>query len=197
MKNMSLSRRTFFAASLIIFGVIGRLLLEDLPNIETLTVVSLLAGSLLGGPWTFIVGLASVAISDMVIGNTMIFLYTWSAWLFMGVFGWVLRRRPKRIFWHTLELTGMGICGNVFFYLWTNFGVWQLGGLYPHTAKGLVMSYLMGLPFLQLQLLSTLVIVPLVSVVALPLWKTLVASGRIKKSQLATVTSARNARNEQ
>lgn len=161
---------------LITFGAVGRLLLQDLPNIETITVVSLLAGSLLGGVWTFVVGLAVVGLTDMVIGNTSIALYTWSAWAVMGVFGWVVRHGRvrhgrSRVLRHAAVLTGMGLLGNVFFYLWTNFGVWHVGGLYPHTVDGLVLSYVMGLPFLKYQLLSTLMIVPALSVVALRAWK--------------------------
>lgn len=161
------------AAILILFGSVGRYLLKDIPNVETITVVSLLAGSLLGGVWTVVVGLAVVATTDMIIGNTSILFYTWSAWAAMGVLGWVLRKREKKPLRHALELTGMGVLGNVFFYLWTNFGVWHIGGLYPHTLNGLMQSYIMGLPFLKYQLISTLLIVPSVSVVALTAWNLL------------------------
>lgn len=163
------------AVVLIAFGAVGRLLLQDLPNIETITVVSLLAGSLLGGVWTFAVGLAVVGLTDMVIGNTSIALYTWSAWLVMGVFGWIVRRGRGRVLRHAAVLTGMGLLGNAFFYAWTNFGVWHIGGLYPHTFDGLMLSYAMGLPFLKYQLLSTVMIVPAVSVVALWVWKKIAA----------------------
>ncbi len=159
------------AVVLIAFGAVGRLLLQDMPNIETITVVSLLAGSLLGGVWTVVVGLAVVAVTDMVIGNTAIALFTWSAWAVMGVFGWMVRRGRGRVLRHAAALTGMGLLGNAFFYAWTNFGVWHIGGLYSHTFDGLMLSYIMGLPFLKYQLLSTLMFVPGVSVVALVLWR--------------------------
>jgi hypothetical protein len=163
------------AAALIGFGATGRYLLQDLPNIETITVVSLLAGSLLGGIYTVIVGLSVVAITDIAIGNTAILLYTWSAWAAMGAFGWVLRKRNKKPLRHSLELTGAGLAGTLFFYAWTNFGVWHLGGLYPHTVAGLLQSYLMGLPFLKYQLIGTLLIVPSVSFIALAAWNRLPA----------------------
>ncbi|MBI2411324.1 MAG: hypothetical protein HYV32_05525 [Candidatus Kerfeldbacteria bacterium] len=166
-------KKLITVAILILFGAVGRYLLKDIPNIETITVVSLLAGSLLGGVWTLVVGLAVVATTDMLIGNTSILLYTWSAWTAMGVFGWVLRKREKKPFRHALALTGMGILGNVFFYLLTNFGVWHIGGLYPHTLNGLAQSYIMGLPFLKYQFISTLIIVPSVSIVALTVWNAL------------------------
>ena len=159
------------AALLISLGAVSRYLLRDIPNVETITVVTLLAGSLLGGPWTFTVGLLTIGITDIAIGNTNILLYTWSAWALMGVLGWFLRNRSKKPLRHSLELTGMGFIGNLFFFLFTNFGVWHLSGLYPHTANGLVMSYIAGLPFLKMQLLGTAIIVPIVSVIALTAWK--------------------------
>lgn len=155
---------------LIVFGSLGRYLLQDVPNIETITVVSLLAGSLLGGRWTLIVGLSTVAITDILIGNTAILLYTWSAWAAMGVFGWLLRHRSKKPLRHALELTGMGFLANIAFFLWTNLGVWHIGGLYDHTLSGLLASYAAGLPFLKMQMLGTAIIVPTVSVVALLAW---------------------------
>lgn len=162
--------KIFTAVLLIAFGAIGRYLLKDIPNVETITTVTLLAGSLLGGPWTFVVGLVTVGITDIAIGNTNILLYTWSAWAAMGFFGWVLRKREKKPLRHSLELTGMGLLGNIFFYVWTNFGVWQLSGMYAKTWEGLVACYIAAIPFLKMQLLSTVMIVPLVSVVTLYVW---------------------------
>ncbi|MFH1426834.1 MAG: DUF6580 family putative transport protein [Candidatus Kerfeldbacteria bacterium] len=159
------------AVVLIAFGAGGRYLLKDVPNIETITVVALLAGSLLGGVWTIIVGLVVVAITDIFIGNTSIMLYTWSAWAAVGLFGWAVRKRGKTPLRHSFELTGMGLFANVFFYAWTNFGVWQMGWMYPKTLDGLVMSYVAGLPFLKYQMIGTLIIVPSVSFIALHAWK--------------------------
>ncbi len=169
-KNQFSKTKLITAIALIAFGAGGRYLLQDIPNIETITVVSLLAGSLLGGVWTMTVGLLVVAITDMAIGNTSIMLYTWTAWAAMGVLGYALRKREKKVFRHSMELTGMGLVGTLLFYAWTNFGVWQLGGLYAPTMDGLMASYVAGIPFLRMQLLSTLVIVPSVSIVALTAW---------------------------
>jgi hypothetical protein len=170
MNNTFSKKNILTAIALITFGATGRILLQDLPNIETIMVVSLLAGVLLGGPWTLIVGLSTIAITDAAIGNTSILLYTWSAWAVMGVFGWMLRNRTKNARRLSLELTGMGILGTLFFFLWSNFGVWQIGGLYPATFDGLVQSYVAALPFLRMHMISTLLIVPTVSFVALKIW---------------------------
>ena len=174
------------AVAFIIFGSVSRYLLQDFPNIETITVVSLLAGSLLGGVWTIAVGLIVVAVTDMAIGNTIIFAYTWSAWAVMGFFGYALRNREKKTIRHSLELTGMGLLGVLFFYVWTNFGVWHVGRLYPHTLAGLTASYVAGIPFLKYQLLGTLMIVPVVSAAAIAVWN------RVAQHVSATQTASQH-----
>jgi hypothetical protein len=52
-----------------------------------------------------------------------------------------------------------GATSSFFFYLWTNFGVWWQGW-YPPTLSGLFQSYWWGLPFLKLNLLSNLLLIP-------------------------------------
>ncbi|EKD75966.1 MAG: hypothetical protein ACD_43C00269G0009, partial [uncultured bacterium] len=166
-KNISL------AALLIVLGIAGRMALLAYPNIETLMVVSILAGTVLGWRWGVVVSLFSVIGSDMIIGNTAILLYTWSAWLIIGSASALGRRdQAKTQVWsNTLRNTGLGVFGTLFFYAWTNFGVWHIGGLYPHTLAGLLLSYINALPFLHNQLLGNLFIVPAVSVSVLTVWK--------------------------
>lgn len=160
--------RLILAIILIIFGSVGRILLLDLPNVETLTVTALLAGSVLSGGYTLIVPLAMIAITDIIIGNTSIMFFTWSAWAIIGIFGWFLRKQKKSPLKFSLKLMGLGIGSSFFFYLWTNFGVWLLWPqMYPHTPAGLLQSYIMGLPFLRMNLVGNLIIVPVVSFIFL------------------------------
>lgn len=51
---------------------------------------------------------------------------------------------------------------SLFFYFYTNFGVWFLDafGMYPKTLTGLIECYVMGLPFLRLNLLGNLLFIP-------------------------------------
>lgn len=160
-------KNIILASALIVLGIVGRMTLLSYPNIETLMAVSILAGTLLGWRWGAVVSLFSVIGSDMMIGNTAILLYTWSAWLAIGAVSAVAHRRHgKTEVWSgALRNTGLGVAGTLFFYLWTNFGVWHIGGLYPHTVDGLVLSYVNGLPFLRNQLLGNLLIVPGLSLV--------------------------------
>lgn len=161
------------AIALIAFGVVTRLLLKDLPNIETVTVTALLAGSMLGGAYAMIVALGVMAITDIIIGNDLILVFTWSAFAIIGLFGVILYKKKKMNFKYILQMTGLGMVVSIFFYLFTNFGVWLLWPqMYSHTWQGLIQCYVMGLPFLKYNFLGNLVIVPVVTsvVVYAPAW---------------------------
>jgi hypothetical protein len=151
------------AAVLILFGIFGRFFriyfLPDLYNVEPITFATLLAGALLGGGWGLFVPLSIVAITDIFLGNSPILYFTWSAWATIGLSGLILRKSKKEKFSFGFKMTALGIGASLFFYLWTNFGVWLLGDLYPKTFEGLVLCYIMGLPFLKLNLLGNLVII--------------------------------------
>lgn len=174
MKNPKI--RFIVAFVLIALGVGGRLIrihyFPGLYNVEPFTAMSLLAGAMLGGGYALTVPLSMVALSDMVIGNTPIMIFTWSAWAVIGILGMVLCKRKSPTIRFSLELTGMGIVASLFFYLWTNFGVWLIDGIYAHTFAGLLQSYIMGLPFLKNDIYGNLVIVPVVSLAAILVWKT-------------------------
>jgi len=152
--------RIGIALALIAAGAGGRIILQDVPNVETIMVATILAGSLLGGRWGLVVGLGAVALSDAFIGNTNIMLFTWTAWAIIGFSALLLHRSNKTSWTFVPKAAGMGIGAVLLFYLWTNFGVWFLAGMYAPTFDGLIQSYTMALPFLRFHLLSTLVSVP-------------------------------------
>lgn len=154
------------ALALLAFAVLGRLLLLNLPNVETLTAASLIGAAYLGKRYAVALPLLAVAISDAIIGNTPIFLFTWSAWAAIGVMGFALRKSTGTVGKFTAAATGMGMVSTLFFFVWTNFGVWAMDGMYPMTAAGLVQSYVMGLPFLKFHILGNLMVVPITSYIA-------------------------------
>jgi hypothetical protein len=138
------------------------------PNIELVTMAMLLSAFYLGKKQSFWLTFAIIAFTDRVIGNSNIFLFTWSGFLLPALFANGIIRKlttssklltAKKMF-TVLPLAIMGIGSNIFFYLWTNFGVWLLSSMYPHTAAGLVQSYINALPFLRYQTISTLLFVP-------------------------------------
>lgn len=152
------------ALGLILAGSVIRLMIHG-ENVEVMTAVSLFAGMLLGGWLAVAVSLATIAITDMVIGNSPILLFTWSAWAMIAMAGVLLRGKAGKIGKFTLQTTGLGVLAVLGFYLWTNFGVWLLGQgeWYPYTVQGLLNSYYMGLPFLRNQLVANVVILPFIA----------------------------------
>lgn len=151
--------RRFLVASLLVSLALGERLFFDLgPNVELVTTASLLAGVYLGFPYAFLVPLTTLVVSDVFLGNTLIVIFTWSAYLVTGLLGLGLRSANLKRLTLVSSATGLSLLSSFFFYLWTNFGVW-LQGWYPLTLNGLAQSYLMGVPFLRLNLLGNLFIV--------------------------------------
>ena len=163
------------AAALIALGVLGRVALRPfVPEGSALIafdlfaiigIISVLAGVLLGGYYSLIVPLSAMAVSDAILGNGMIFVFTWSGFAMMGVLGLQARksRAPDATF--GLRLTGIGVAGILAFDVWTNVGWWAL--FYPHNAGGLAACFAMALPFMIGHVLTTAAVLPTVSLAAL------------------------------
>ena len=159
---------------IIVFAVIGRIFMVELfqiPNLEIITAFSLIAGVILGGIFTFLIPLSIIAITDIYLGNTSILYFTWSAFIFIGIFGSLLRKHKSFSFQFITKMTGVGIVSSLFFYLYTNFGWWLISGMYSYTWQGLIQCYAMGLPFLKNSLLGNLFFVPAFFTLSLFAWK--------------------------
>ncbi len=153
-------KKILFAIFISFFGVVLRIFLNEvigIPNFEAVTSLSLISGSFLGGIFAPIVPLFIIFISDIYFGNSKIFIFTWSAFLLIGIFGTLFKRNSKYYF---LKITTGGILSVFFFYLWTNFGWWLTSGMYPMNYQGLIQSYIAALPFLKNQLTSVVFFTP-------------------------------------
>jgi hypothetical protein len=131
------------------------------PDLEIVTASALTAAVFLGWRAALVVALGAEALGDLFIGNTPILFFTWSAFALIGLAGLGLRglkSRPGRLM---LASAGAGVAASVFFFAYTNFGVWLIGNMYPHTWAGLMQSYVMGLPFYRTNLLGNIVLVPM------------------------------------
>ena len=150
-------------ASLVSLALFERLVFDLGPNVELITLVTFIAAFYLGRKEALIVGITSLAISDIFIGNTSIALFTWSAYAVIALGAWFNKRFAKNWFSRILIGTGGGAIASFWFFLWTNFGVWLLDSwqMYPDNISGLLQSYIAGLPFLKLQLLGNLLFLPL------------------------------------
>jgi hypothetical protein len=149
----------------IIIGVLTRTVWHIAPNVEFVTAFTLAASYFVHRSYSLSVPFGIMVISDLILGNSPVFIFTWSAFLA----GWGIGRLIKKFkFKKTISgfiKTGIlsesaGILSTVFFYLWTNFGVVVVSNLYPKTLEGVIQSLVMGLPFLVPQILGNLIIVP-------------------------------------
>jgi len=179
--------RMMLGVLLIAIGVILRLLLhKNLPSSPSIyitingitqnmfmldlffvvAIISILSGLLIGGYYTFIVPISVMIITDVIIGNNWILLFTWSGFALLGIIGYLLKTSNSLTVEKIPRVLGAGVGGILLYDIWTNFGTW-LGGWYTHTFEGLVLCYTYALPFMFWHLLSTtitltLVIVPII-----------------------------------
>ncbi|MBD8077588.1 DUF6580 family putative transport protein [Cellulosimicrobium arenosum] len=159
--------RPAIVVALAALAVVWRLVRQDLggpPNLELITSATFVATVLLRTRWAFVVPLAVTVVSDLVLGNTSIALFTWSAWLVIGLASYLVRDTHG---WGRIGAgAAFGVGGSLWFFVWTNLGVWfqGRGTFYPAGWDGLMASYVAGLPFLRTMLVGNLVLVPLAAV---------------------------------
>jgi hypothetical protein len=89
--------------------------------------------------------------TDLLLGLHDTVLFTWSGLLVFAFLG--LRLREHR---STPRVALAALAGSTLFFIWTNFGVWLVSGMYPTTAAGLERCYVMALPFFRNSVLGDL-----------------------------------------
>lgn len=161
-------------ATMFILAFGERVLFDFGPNFELVTTALILTSFYIGKKQSFWTVFLIILFSDLIIGNTNIFIFTWSGFLIpallsKNLINKIMSSLSQITIHHSLttkkmvkstSLTLTGLSANIFFYLWTNFGVWLLSGMYPRTPTGLLTSYINALPFLKYQLISTLIFIP-------------------------------------
>lgn len=170
MNNMrKLSSEVIFAVIAIALGVLTRTYLDLGQNIEMITAFGIVSGFFFKDKkLAYAVPLVSMILSDVMLTNTNIFLFTWSGFLFGPLIGSVLNKviskTENKLAIGLVSSQFAGIVATIVFFLWTNFGVWLIGNMYVKNLSGLVQSYINGLPFLSNQFIGNLIIVPIVFV---------------------------------
>jgi len=166
--------KIFIASALIIVGVIGRLaFLEFLPSSPSIyltlngitqpmfmmdlffliAIICILSGLLLKSYFVFLVPLSIMLVTDIIIGNNFIFLFTWSGFATIGIISYILKSKNKFTIQKTPLIFGASIGSVLIYDLWTNLGCWL--GWYPNTIEGLTLCFTNALPFTLWHLLST------------------------------------------
>jgi hypothetical protein len=132
-------------------------------------VIAFLSGYLLGGYYSFIIPLSVMIISDTLLGNTFIFLFTWSGFALIGLIGYYLQTKRYTGMSHVPTILGGSIGAILLYDVFTNFGSWL--GWYPHTLQGLTLCYTLAVPFTLWHLLSTTIALTMIIVPVMYLQK--------------------------
>jgi len=146
-----------------LIAILSRTVFHINNNVEFITAFTLVCAYFIKSKrYAIITPLAALIISDLIIGNTNIILFTWSGFLAAAVLGFVLKRCTIK---NLLVVSELGaIISTLVFFFWTNLGVVILSNMYTKDLSGLLQSYTNGLPFLFNQLIGNIIIVPLVFV---------------------------------
>ena len=142
----------------VVVGVVGRIM-PHLPNVTPLTSLSLFASAKLQRVIAILTLLATFVISDALLA--MFYGYpVFSLWTIFVYSGFVIitvcgRFLAQRLTWTTFPMW-IGFT-SLFYWLWTNCGVWLTSGLYSKNFAGLLTCYAVALPFLRNALIGDLI----------------------------------------
>ncbi len=154
--------KIILAIMLIFTGSILRLALQNitLDVFFVIAVISIISGLILGGYYTFIVPISILMITDLLIGNNYILLFTWSGFVILALFGYLVKSKYNLSIRKIPITIGAGIAGILVYDIWTNFGCFL--GWYPKTTTGLAACYTAAIPFTVWHLVSTTIALTLV-----------------------------------
>ncbi|MCC6221268.1 MAG: hypothetical protein IT291_08530 [Deltaproteobacteria bacterium] len=144
-----LNRRSI-AVALIVLAAAACRLVPHVPNVTPIIAVGVFGGAYLRNTfWAFVVVFVSMFVSDLVLGlhSTMFFVYTS---LFLAIFAGSIVKDKSGF----LPLLTVTCASSTVFFVWTNFGVWLVEGLYPKTLSGLLLCYGAAIPFYVTQLIG-------------------------------------------
>lgn len=167
MKTQNYLIRNLLFIALFLIAFLERTVWDLGPNIELVTAGTILIAYFLGQKESLSFVLLVMILSDLILGNTKIFLFTWSGFLIPTLFiSQIIKKhliKIKNLPIKITSLTAGGLLVNLFFFFWTNLGVWVLDswGMYSKDLSGLITCYINGLPFLKNQILSNLIFIPL------------------------------------
>lgn len=142
--------------SLILFASFTRLI-PHMPNFTPIGAMALFGGAYLKNKYhALLIPLLSLWISDLVINNFIYSYYSEFTWVYPGflwqyvsfiliiIIGYLFLKKLnfKNVFVTTL-------ISSILFFIITNFGVWISGTMYTLDLNGLLMCYVMAIPFFK------------------------------------------------
>ena len=115
------------------------------PNFTPIAAMALFGAAYLGrNPLAFAAPLGALLLSDLVLGFYSGMWVQYVSVALVVLIGWLALGKVT-----ALRVGAAAIASSVLFFVTTNFGVWLLGTMYPHTLAGLAASYVAAIPFFQ------------------------------------------------
>jgi len=129
---------------IVLLAVLSRFLPHP-PNFTPIGALGLYTGAYAGRLSTWLVPLAALVISDLIIGlyEPVAMLMVYLGFLASMVLGRLLLNRNRGM----LTVLGASFVSAVLFFLFSNLGVWLSGTLYPLSIPGLSACFVAALPF--------------------------------------------------
>ena len=132
------------AICLLVLGIFSRLIVHSW-NFTPVIALALFGGVYLKKKQLAIMlPLALFAVTDMILGFHQMMFFTWGSVVLIAAMGlWVKKNKNLK------TVLGGGLASAVLFYVVTNFGVWLVSGMYPHTWAGLSECFILAIPFFR------------------------------------------------
>lgn len=158
-------KKEYFILTLIAVAALSRLI-PHAPNFTAVGAIALFSGAKLTSDWkAFLIPVAALWLSDLLINNIIYAQYYDSFMFFTGGFIYmasalVLAVAVGRLLLQTpsfIRIAGASLLSSVLFFLISNFGVWiSVSSGYPASVTGLLMCYEAAIPFFRNELVATL-----------------------------------------
>lgn len=152
MEKRGLSSKTIFVVTAIVIAAAFRIV-PHWPNFTPVAAMALFAGATINRKWmAFLVPLAALFISDLILGFHGTLLYVYGAMVLTVIIGSLLTKKLK-----AGSIAIASVSSSILFFLITNFGAWMSGMLpYSRDFSGLIQAYIAGIPFFNAALAGDL-----------------------------------------
>ena len=141
---------------IMIIGIVGRLI-PHVPNTTPITSLSLVIGISLSHRMALLHLFAILFISD--VGLSLLYGYpVFSYWTLFTYTGFMtITLASSRLINTRASFPIYIIIATLYFWIWTNFGVWLTSGIYCKNLTGIMFCYISALPFLSNSLIGDMI----------------------------------------
>jgi len=125
--------------------------IPHIPNMAPIAAMALFGGVYLNKRYALLVPLVAMVLSDIFLGFSFVTPFVYASFFLVGIIGLWLKSHKN-----VPTIVGTSLMGSTLFFFITNFGVWLVGGLYPHSMRGLENCYVLAVPFFRNTILGDL-----------------------------------------